>query len=239
MLSQVGIAIVACLSYNMLLGQGGMLSFGHAVYTGSARSSPCTRCSASATAAADPVEPDSGRRRRRRDVLRGPARLRDDEEGGTPFAMITLGLGELVTAMSLMIPSSSAARAASRRTARSASRSRHHYGPQIQVYYLLAIYTFDLHGGDVRVHADAARPDAQRRARQPRARRVHRLQHAARALPVVHHRRLLRRRRRRHVRAQLRDRDAEVVGAGARARTCSSPSSAARPSSSDRSSAAS
>lgn len=33
-LSQIGIAIVACLSYNMLLGQGGMLSFGHAVYTG-------------------------------------------------------------------------------------------------------------------------------------------------------------------------------------------------------------
>ena len=34
LLSQIGIAIVACLSYNMLLGQGGMLSFGHAVYTG-------------------------------------------------------------------------------------------------------------------------------------------------------------------------------------------------------------
>src|SRR3954451_14120553 len=34
MLSQMGIAIVACLSYNMLLGQGGMLTFGHAVYTG-------------------------------------------------------------------------------------------------------------------------------------------------------------------------------------------------------------
>ena len=34
MLSQIGIAIVACLSYNMLLGQGGMLSFGHAVYSG-------------------------------------------------------------------------------------------------------------------------------------------------------------------------------------------------------------
>jgi branched-chain amino acid transport system permease protein len=29
--SQVGIAIIACLSYNILLGQGGMLSFGHAV----------------------------------------------------------------------------------------------------------------------------------------------------------------------------------------------------------------
>ena len=34
MLSQMGIAIIACLSYNMLLGQGGMLSFGHAVYSG-------------------------------------------------------------------------------------------------------------------------------------------------------------------------------------------------------------
>src|SRR5947209_15282347 len=33
-LTQVGIGIIACLSYNMLLGQGGMLSFGHAVYTG-------------------------------------------------------------------------------------------------------------------------------------------------------------------------------------------------------------
>ena len=35
MLSQMGIAIIVCLSYNMLLGQGGMLSFGHAAYSGS------------------------------------------------------------------------------------------------------------------------------------------------------------------------------------------------------------
>src|SRR3989344_1990741 len=34
MLTQMGIAIGVCLSYNMLLGQGGMLSFGHAVYSG-------------------------------------------------------------------------------------------------------------------------------------------------------------------------------------------------------------
>jgi len=33
-LSQMGIAIIVCLSYNILLGQGGMLSFGHAVYSG-------------------------------------------------------------------------------------------------------------------------------------------------------------------------------------------------------------
>ena len=33
-LSQMGIGIIVCLSYNILLGQGGMLSFGHAVYSG-------------------------------------------------------------------------------------------------------------------------------------------------------------------------------------------------------------
>ncbi len=31
MLSKMGIGIIVCLSYNILLGQGGMLSFGHAV----------------------------------------------------------------------------------------------------------------------------------------------------------------------------------------------------------------
>ena len=34
MLSQIGYLAIICLSYNMLLGQGGMLSFGHAVYVG-------------------------------------------------------------------------------------------------------------------------------------------------------------------------------------------------------------
>ena len=33
-MNQMGIAVVFALSYNMLLGQGGMLSFGHAVYFG-------------------------------------------------------------------------------------------------------------------------------------------------------------------------------------------------------------
>lgn len=37
MLSQIGYLIIICLSYNILLGQGGMLSFGHAVYTGLGR----------------------------------------------------------------------------------------------------------------------------------------------------------------------------------------------------------
>ena len=34
MLSQMGIMIIFALSYNMLLGQTGLLSFGHAVYFG-------------------------------------------------------------------------------------------------------------------------------------------------------------------------------------------------------------
>jgi branched-chain amino acid transport system permease protein len=34
LLCLTGIAAIACMSYNMLLGQAGMLSFGHAVYTG-------------------------------------------------------------------------------------------------------------------------------------------------------------------------------------------------------------
>ena len=37
LLSQMGIAIIFALSYNMLLGQSGMLSFGHAVYFGPGR----------------------------------------------------------------------------------------------------------------------------------------------------------------------------------------------------------
>jgi branched-chain amino acid transport system permease protein len=34
MLSQMGIAMIFALSYNMLLGEGGLLSFGHAVFYG-------------------------------------------------------------------------------------------------------------------------------------------------------------------------------------------------------------
>ena len=34
MLSKIGVLIVFALAYNLLLGQGGMLSFGHAVYFG-------------------------------------------------------------------------------------------------------------------------------------------------------------------------------------------------------------
>ena len=92
-------------------------------------------------------------------------------------------------------------------TAWSASRSSGiTFGPQIQVYYLIAVYTFVCTALMYAFTRTPLGPHAQRGARQPGARRVHRLQHAAGALPRLHHRRLLRRHRRRPGGAQLRDR---------------------------------
>ena len=78
MLSQMGIAIIVCLSYNMLLGQGGMLSFGHAVYTGLGSFlaiHTLNLISAGKLAAAG--QPGAAGRRPGRPGLRRAARLRD------------------------------------------------------------------------------------------------------------------------------------------------------------------
>jgi branched-chain amino acid transport system permease protein len=144
MLSQMGIAIIACLSYNMLLGQGGMLSFGHAVYTGLG--------SYLAVHALNKVAGGS---------LPLPVSLVPlvgavagmgfaivlgfvtTKKAGTPFAMITLGIAELVFAMSLMIPEffgGEAGVAGNRVVGKPVMGIN--FGPQIQVYYLIAIYTF-------------------------------------------------------------------------------------------------
>ena len=104
MLSQIGIAIVACLSYNMLLGQGGMLSFGHAVYTGLGTFVAVHALNRVGDGAAIPVSLVP--------LVGGLAGIVfavilgyvTTKKAGTPFAMITLGIGELVFAMSLMIP---------------------------------------------------------------------------------------------------------------------------------------
>ena len=84
MLSQMGIAIIFCLSYNMLLGQGGMLSFGHAVYSGLGA---FFAIHAMNLAIGDgtlpiPVQPDPAGRRPRRPVLRDAARLCHHQEVG-------------------------------------------------------------------------------------------------------------------------------------------------------------
>jgi branched-chain amino acid transport system permease protein len=143
-LSQMGIAIIACLSYNMLLGQGGMLSFGHAVYTGLGSFVAIHALNSVAggslpiPVAAVPVV--GGLAGMGFAALFGYVTTR---KAGTTFAMITLGMGELVFAMSLMIPEFFGGEGG-------VSGNRVigkpflgiTFGPAIQVYYLIAIYTF-------------------------------------------------------------------------------------------------
>ncbi len=143
-LSQMGIAIIACLSYNMLLGQGGMLSFGHAVYTGLGAFMAIHALNASASGAlpipVSAVPLVGGAAGMGFAVLLGYVTTR---KAGTTFAMITMGMGELVFAMSLMIPEffGGEGGVSGNRVIGNAVLGIT-YGPPVQVYYLIAIYTF-------------------------------------------------------------------------------------------------
>ncbi len=144
MLAQMGIAIIACLSYNMLLGQGGMLSFGHAVYTGLG-SYVAIHALNMAAGGTMPIPVSlvpivGGLAGMFFAVLFGYVTTK---KAGTPFAMITLGMAELVFAMSLMFSEFFGGEAGV-----SSNRVMGQpflgitFGPAIQVYYLIAIYTF-------------------------------------------------------------------------------------------------
>jgi len=103
LLAQAGAAVVACLAYRLLLGEGGLMSFGHAVYLGLGGYAaawalnhaapagwpvslvPLAGAAAGALAAA---------------LLGWPS----TRHRGTAFAMITLGVAELVAAAALMLP---------------------------------------------------------------------------------------------------------------------------------------
>ena len=143
MLSQMGIAIVACLSFNMLLGQGGMLSFGHAVYSGLG-SFVAIHALKGIGDGTFPIPVSllplvGGLAGLGFAVLAGYVTTK---KSGTTFAMITLGIGELVFAASLMVPEFFGGEAgvnANRVVGKPVMGIT--YGPQIQVYYLLAIYT--------------------------------------------------------------------------------------------------
>ena len=144
MLAQMGIAIIACLSYNMLLGQGGMLSFGHAVYTG--LGSFVAIHALNAVSGGNSSIPVSllplvgGVAGMGFAVLLGYVTTK---KSGTPFAMITLGVAELVFAMSLMFSEFFGGEAGiSGNRVAGQSVWGITFGPQIQIYYLIAIYTF-------------------------------------------------------------------------------------------------
>ncbi|MEY4318775.1 MAG: hypothetical protein RI902_2583 [Pseudomonadota bacterium] len=143
MLSQMGVAIIACLSYNMLLGQGGMLSFGHAVYTGLGAYVAMHALNAAGSGAL-PVPVTlvplvGGLGGMFFAVLFGYV---STKKSGTTFAMITLGMAELVFAMSLMFSEFFGGEAGvSGNRMVGSSFMGITYGPQIQVYYLTAAYT--------------------------------------------------------------------------------------------------
>lgn len=144
MLAQMGIAIIACLSYNILLGQGGMLSFGHAVYTGLG-SFVAIHVLNSITAGTSEIPVSllplvGGFAGIGFAVLLGHVTTK---KSGTPFAMITLGVAELVFAMSLMFSEFFGGEAGiSGNRVAGPTVWGISYGPQIQIYYLIAIYTF-------------------------------------------------------------------------------------------------
>ncbi len=147
LLSQMGILIIFALSYNMLLGQGGMLSFGHAVYSGLGAYFAIHAMNLIASGQlALPVT--------LLPLVGGLAGMLfgivfgyvTTKRAGTPFAMITLGLGELVFSCSLMFPAFFGGEGG-------VSGNRTSGGPlfgvagwtlgsQVQVYTLIALWCF-------------------------------------------------------------------------------------------------
>jgi branched-chain amino acid transport system permease protein len=141
--SLIGISIIFSLSYNILLGQTGMLSFGHAVYYGlggflvihainiiGAHKWPLPL----------PLVPLIG-------GLTGLAFAMllgwvSTKRSGTAFAMISLGVAELVASSALILRTFFGGEAGI-----SANRTKlfrvfdWSFGPQIQIYYLVAAWT--------------------------------------------------------------------------------------------------
>ena len=142
LLSQMGISIIFALSYNMLLGQGGMLSFGHAVYLG-----------LGGFLAMHALNKIGG------GVLPLPLELLplvggmagilagvlfgwlSTDRAGTTFALISLGIGELIAASALMLPSFFGGEEgiASNRMVK-LTLTGFKFGKSIEVYYLIACW---------------------------------------------------------------------------------------------------
>jgi branched-chain amino acid transport system permease protein len=147
LMSQMAIMIVFALSYNMLLGQSGMLSFGHAVYSG--LGAYFAIHALNMIAKGELLWPVSalpligGLAGAFFGVIFGYVTTK---KAGTPFAMITLGIGEMVFAASLMFPGFFGGEAgiSGNRTAGGnfLGIPGLAFGPDLQVYYLIAAWCF-------------------------------------------------------------------------------------------------
>ncbi|MFQ5520053.1 MAG: branched-chain amino acid ABC transporter permease [Candidatus Methylomirabilia bacterium] len=142
-MSQMGVLIIFALAYNMLLGQGGMLSFGHAIYFGLAGYFTAHYLNA---VGADqlPYFPVS-----LTPLLGGVVGLVfgvligfvSTRRAGTTFAMISLGFGEMVTALTLVLVvffNGEEGIQTDRMVGPEPLGIT--YGPDIQVYYLIAVW---------------------------------------------------------------------------------------------------
>jgi branched-chain amino acid transport system permease protein len=144
LLCQMGTVMIFGLSYNMLLGQGGMLSFGHAVYSG--LGAYFAIHAMNLVTAGKFYLPVSliplvgGVFGMLFGVLFGYVTTK---KSGTTFSMITLGVVELVFACSLMFPDFFGGEGGiSTNRVIGEPVLGISYGPQIQVYYLIAFWLF-------------------------------------------------------------------------------------------------
>jgi branched-chain amino acid transport system permease protein len=143
-MSLMGIAVIFALSYNMLLGQTGLLSFGHAVYYG--LGAYFTIHAINAVIAAKLPIPALVM-----PLIGGLAGLAfamlfgwvSTKRSGTAFAMISLGLAELVGSSSLILRSFfGGEEGVSTNRTKLLGVFGWNFGPQIQVYYLIALWCF-------------------------------------------------------------------------------------------------
>ena len=142
LLSRIGIMAIFALSYNMLLGQTGLLSFGHAVYYGLGSFATLHLLNA-LSARHLPVSITL------LPLFGGIAALAfglvfgyvTTRRAGTTFAMISLGIGEMVAASSLMFPAFFGGEAGingNRVTGKGLFGIN--YGSSLQMYYLIAAW---------------------------------------------------------------------------------------------------
>ncbi|WP_316192805.1 branched-chain amino acid ABC transporter permease [Bradyrhizobium sp. SZCCHNRI1029] len=140
--SLIGIAIVFALSYNILLGQTGLLSFGHAVHYGLGGFAACHMMNA-VVAHGWPIPLPfiplfGGLGGLAFAIILGWVMTK---RAGTVFAMISLGIGELVASSSLILRSVFGGEAGITTDRTALPRMfGWTFGPQLQVYYLIAFW---------------------------------------------------------------------------------------------------
>jgi branched-chain amino acid transport system permease protein len=141
-MNQMGIAVIFALSYNMLLGQGGMLSFGHAVYFGVGGFLAAHALNLAAQHGLwlpVPLVP----------IMGGLGGLLfaaivgsfSTNRAGTVFAMISLGIAEMMAASSLIFDRFfGGEEGITTNRAKAASLGGLHFTTDRDVYYLIAFW---------------------------------------------------------------------------------------------------